>query len=189
MLYHWPTATETHRAVPVGRFLTYALCAIVGSREQGRRSSNESQLRRHSEGYKVRHRTRHTAWWMGHFLSNEDSCSTQANSVKILKRELHYLWLQDMETTKCLLIKIFIYLFLERGREREWEGEKHPCVVASHASPTADLAHNAGMCPEWELNQWPFGSQASQHSIHWTTSARAETTKCLSIDDWKKKMW
>ena len=27
--------------------------------------------------------------------------------------------------------KDFIYLLLERGKEREREGEKHPCVVAS----------------------------------------------------------
>ena len=31
--------------------------------------------------------------------------------------------------------KDFIYLFLERGREGEREGEKHQCVVASHALP------------------------------------------------------
>ena len=36
--------------------------------------------------------------------------------------------------------KDFIYLFLERGREREGEGEKHQCVVASHVPPTGDLA-------------------------------------------------
>ena len=43
----------------------------------------------------------------------------------------------------------FIYfVFRERGREGEREGEKHPCVVASEAPPTADLAHNPGMCPD-----------------------------------------
>ena len=25
--------------------------------------------------------------------------------------------------------------------------------------PTGDLAHNPGMCPDWELNWQPFGSQ------------------------------
>ena len=39
--------------------------------------------------------------------------------------------------------KIFIYLLLERGEgERGREGEKHQCVVASHAPPTGGLAHN-----------------------------------------------
>ena len=38
---------------------------------------------------------------------------------------------------------LFTYLFLERRREgeREREGEKHQCVVASCVSPTGDLAH------------------------------------------------
>ena len=31
--------------------------------------------------------------------------------------------------------KDFIYLILERGREREIEEEKHLCVVASHEPP------------------------------------------------------
>ena len=59
----------------------------------------------------------------------------------------------------------FIYLFFrERGREEERERKKHQCVVASHTSPTGDLAHNPGMCPDWESNQWPFGSQAGAQS-------------------------
>ena len=43
---------------------------------------------------------------------------------------------------------------MERG-----EGETHQCVVASHMAPTGDLAHNPGMCLDWESNQRPFGSQ------------------------------
>ena len=46
--------------------------------------------------------------------------------------------------------KNFIYLFLERGRERQREGRKHQCVVASHTPTTGDLARNPGMCPDWE---------------------------------------
>ena len=46
--------------------------------------------------------------------------------------------------------KYFIYLFLERGREGEREGEKHQCVVVSHVPTTGDLACNPGMCPGWE---------------------------------------
>ena len=49
-----------------------------------------------------------------------------------------------------------MYLFLERGREGEREGEKHRRVVASRALPTGDMAHNPGMCPDWELNQRPL---------------------------------
>ena len=62
------------------------------------------------------------------------------------------------------IFKDFIYLFLERGKRREKEGEKHQCVVASCASPTGDLARNPGMCPDWESNQRPFVSQVSAQS-------------------------
>ena len=60
--------------------------------------------------------------------------------------------------------KDFIFSFRERGMEGEREGEKLQCVIASHTPPTGDLAHNPGMCPVWELNQQPFGSQADTQS-------------------------
>ena len=53
-----------------------------------------------------------------------------------------------------------LFIFRERGRE----GEKHQCVVASHVPPTGDLAHNPGMCPDWESNWQLFDSQASTQS-------------------------
>ena len=56
-------------------------------------------------------------------------------------------------------------MFRERGREGEREGEKHKCVVASHTPPTGDLACNPGMCPDWEWNWQPFGSQAGTQAI------------------------
>ena len=33
------------------------------------------------------------------------------------------------------MFEYFIYLFLERRKEGEGEGEKHHCVVASHTTP------------------------------------------------------
>ena len=62
------------------------------------------------------------------------------------------------------LKKDFICLFSERGREGEREGEKHQCVFVSHVPPTGNLAHNPGMCPDWESSWRPFGSQASAQS-------------------------
>ena len=32
------------------------------------------------------------------------------------------------------------------------KGEKHQCVVVSCMPPTRDLAHNPGLCPDWEPN-------------------------------------
>ena len=52
---------------------------------------------------------------------------------------------------------LFIYLLTEGKGGRE--GEKHHCVVATHMVPTGPLACNPGMCPDWESNQQPFGSQ------------------------------
>ena len=37
-------------------------------------------------------------------------------------------------------------------------------MLASPAPPTGDLACNPGMCPDWKLNQGPFGSQAGTQS-------------------------
>ena len=44
------------------------------------------------------------------------------------------------------------FIFRERGREGEREGEKHQCVVASCVPPTRDVAGNLDMCPYWESN-------------------------------------
>ena len=44
------------------------------------------------------------------------------------------------------LLKIFIYLFLEKGREGEREGERHQCVVAFRTSRTGDLVRDPGIC-------------------------------------------
>ena len=65
----------------------------------------------------------------------------------------------------CRLLKIFyLFIFRQRGRVGETEGEKHQCVVACCVPPTGDLACNPGMCPDWESNQQPFGSQAGTQS-------------------------
>ena len=58
-------------------------------------------------------------------------------------------------------LRLYLFIFRQRRRWGEREGEKHQCVVASWTPPTWDLACNASMCPDWELNQQHFGSQAS----------------------------
>ena len=60
--------------------------------------------------------------------------------------------------------RFYVFLFRQRGRQGEGEGEKHQGVVASHPSPIGDLARNPGMCPDWESNLRPFGSQTSTQS-------------------------
>ena len=61
--------------------------------------------------------------------------------------------------TKSFLKKI-LFVFRERGRE----GETHQRVVASCTAAAGDLARNPGLCPDWESNQRPFGSQAGAQS-------------------------
>ena len=60
--------------------------------------------------------------------------------------------------------RFYLFIFREKGREGEREGEEHQCVVASHMPPTGDLAHSPSMCPNWESNWWPFHSQACVQS-------------------------
>ena len=59
--------------------------------------------------------------------------------------------------------RFYLFIFRER-REGERKVEKHQCMVTSNTRPTGDLAHNPGMCPDWELNLWPFRSQAGTQS-------------------------
>ena len=63
-----------------------------------------------------------------------------------------------------LFIRFYLYIFRERGREGKREGEKYQCVAASYTPPTGDPAPNPSMCPDWESNQQPFGTQASTQS-------------------------
>ena len=51
----------------------------------------------------------------------------------------------------------------------EKEGEKLQCMVASQMPPTGDLAHNPGMCPDWESNQRPFDLQANAQPLSHTS--------------------
>ena len=62
------------------------------------------------------------------------------------------------------LKRFYLFIYRERGREGEREGEKHQCVVATRAPPTGDLARNPGVCPDGESNQRPLGLQASAQS-------------------------
>ena len=50
----------------------------------------------------------------------------------------------------------YVFIFRQREREGEREGEKHQCVVAPRMPPTGDLAHNPSMCPDREWNLRPF---------------------------------
>ena len=82
--------------------------------------------------------------------------STLASSFMLTKRTV------SVHFNKCkgggsfflsyLFFKKILFIFRQRGKEgdREKERKKYQCVVASHMPPTGDLAHNSGLCPDWE---------------------------------------
>ena len=55
----------------------------------------------------------------------------------------------------CTEVRACLFLFLERGRwrERNIDVPEIHRLVASHMSPTGDLACNPDMCPDQEWNQ------------------------------------
>ena len=64
----------------------------------------------------------------------------------------------------CFFFLFLTFILRERGREGEREGEKQQCMIASRSPHTGDLAHNLGMCPDWESNRRPFASQSGAQS-------------------------
>ena len=77
--------------------------------------------------------------------------------------------------------EIFIYyyylkiLFILEGK-----GEKNQCVretsisclLYSRPPTTGDLACSPGMCPDWELNWWPLGSQVGAQATNHTSQGK-----------------
>ncbi|KAF6088491.1 hypothetical protein HJG60_008315 [Phyllostomus discolor] len=65
----------------------------------------------------------------------------------------------------CFL-RFYLFIFRERGkggRKRGRETSTYSCVLPAPTTP--NLPHNPGMCPDWESNQQPLGSQTSVQSI------------------------
>ena len=63
------------------------------------------------------------------------------------------------------LKKYFINIFLDIGERREKERERNINMWLPLMHPLlGNLAHNPGMCPDWESNLPPFGSQATSQS-------------------------
>ena len=60
------------------------------------------------------------------------------------------------------VFRFYLFIFREKGREGEREGEKHQCVVASHVAPTGNLAYNPGMCPDWNQTGNPLVHRPTQ---------------------------
>ena len=104
------------------------------------------------------------SYFRTHFVHRWTHChfpqpSACSSSVPSLKPKL-----PTALTIQCELLFIHSFIFRERVREGEREGEKHQCVIVSHEPPTGDLAHNPGVCPDWESNWRPLGLKAGTQS-------------------------
>ena len=55
--------------------------------------------------------------------------------------------------------RFYLFIFREgEGKEKGREASMCGCLL--QRAPTGDLAHNPGMCPDWESNRQLFGLQA-----------------------------
>ena len=78
-------------------------------------------------------------------------------------------WLDHKVVLFLIFLRLYLFIFRERGREGEREGEKYQYVVASHVAPTGDLAYSRGMFPDWESNWQLFGSQPTLNLLSYTS--------------------
>ena len=53
---------------------------------------------------------------------------------------------------------------MKKERERNINVREIHQSFASYMPPTRELAHNPAMCPDWESNWQPFGSQSNTQS-------------------------
>ena len=92
--------------------------------------------------------------WSSHMQRNRSALALwwPGVSLTLIQRQgLMAGWLESF-------FNILFLLFLERGEGR---GEQHRCEretlidCLSYIPPTRDRTHNAGMCPDQEVNQWP----------------------------------
>ena len=90
------------------------------------------------------------------------SCSDAAGGAQIYVR---------------VVFRGFSFLFSERGEGRERDRERNISMwLPLTCPPTGDLARNPGVCPDWESNRRPFGSQARTQSTELHQPGLREST-------------
>ena len=97
--------------------------------------------------------------------SNKDKYIFKKNTSTKCSHLCHLSLVTTSQNIYLFIFKDFIYVYLERGEGREKDRERNIDVWLSLVCPDyGDLACNPGMCPDWELNQQPFSSQAVTQS-------------------------
>ena len=81
-------------------------------------------------------------------------------------------FLMSLASDKFFSVRFYLFIFRERGREGEREGEKHQCVVASQESPTGDPPRNPGMCPDRESTSNPLVHRPTLNPLSYTSQGR-----------------
>ena len=64
--------------------------------------------------------------------------------------------------------RFYLFIFRQRGRELEREGERYQCVVASRTPPTEVLAHNPGMCLTGKWTSDPLVHRPALNPLSYT---------------------
>ena len=86
---------------------------------------------------------------------------------------IHVTWKESSYTVLLPLffLRFYLFIFRERGKEREREGVKHQCVVASCAPRTGEPGLRPRHVPSMNIKPVTLWF-AGRHSIHWATPAR-----------------
>ena len=87
---------------------------------------------------------------LGYMQPTDHRLDTPESFSQIWEVQTHFL---------SFFFRFYLFIFRERRKEGEREGEKHHSVVASPAPPTGDLARNPGMFLDQESKPRPFGLQ------------------------------
>ena len=97
----------------------------------------------------------------------------------------HLFFLVGRRELKGLLFLKSLFIFRERGRARESEGEKYLCEKETPIScaPPRDRTRNPSTYPDQELNQWPFALQneAQPTEQQWSVVANQRLFFFLTI--------
>ena len=132
-------------------------------------------------------------------FSGEQNCQSCLNGfrysrtsvhIHLLPLEAHWLgWKKGVRDGQEEIV-LFFYLFLnilfifrERGREGEREGEKHQCERETSIGCLLYMPPppNPGMCPDQESNQQPFALWDDTQTLSHTSQDSAGGVFCLFV--------
>ena len=97
-------------------------------------------------------------WWNYTVFKDKtrDEKSTYETSNEQVEQK--FMWLYIF----IFFSRFYLFIFRERGREGEREGEKYQCVVASRALGMWPATQACAL--DWESNQWLFGLHVGTQS-------------------------